>query len=249
MNVQVNNVNKYFEKKIVIDDCSFCIDNSSCKGLIGRNGAGKSTLLKVILGIIGQSSGSISYNGIETLNQNIKGKIGFYLDKEFLPDEMSGLHFIEFIDSLYNKDPTSSININSLVNFFFENVSDLNKLIKNFSFGMKQKIGICAAFISKPDLLVLDEPFAGLDSLASNNLINLLNQYKKSHSVIISSHDLHYLQKFCDDLVVIESGKVVYNGSVEKFTMNGLYTVEESLFKTIIAENEDKLSSVEWLLK
>lgn len=249
MNVQVNNVNKYFDKKNVIDDCSFYIGDSSCTGLIGRNGAGKSTLLKILLGIIRQSSGSISYDGIENLNRNNKGKIGFYLDKEFLPDEMSGFQFIEFIDNLYNEIPTSSININSLVNFFFENVNDLNKMIKNFSFGMKQKIGICAAFISRPNLLVLDEPFAGLDSFASNNLINLLNQYKKRNSIIISSHDLHYLQKICDNLIVIESGKIVYNDSVEKFTMDGLYTVEESLFKTIISENEDKLSSIEWLLK
>ena len=247
MVIQVDHITKMFGVNEILNNCVFTIKDKSCVGLIGKNGAGKSTILKIITGIISQTSGSIVYNGRTTLDQSLKKEIGFYLDKDFLPDEMTGHQFLEFIDILYHDGSTSKKNITSLVNYFFENSGDLSEFIKNYSFGMKQKIGICGALLIKPDLLVLDEPFAGLDSFASKNLLKLLQKYKEFHSVIISSHDLHYVEKICDDLIVLDEGLIIFNDSVGKFTTNGLHTIEESLFNTLTVQPEEKLPLLNWL--
>lgn len=248
MALAVNNISKkYSKKEFALKNCSFTLQPNTCAGLIGRNGAGKSSLLKIVAGLAAATSGEIFYFGQTPLNDEVKRKLGFFLGAEYLPEEMTGTAFLTFINTIYYpQQATPAEAIHSLIDYFFEEAPG-SKLIKHYSLGMRQKIGICAALITQPALLILDEPFVGLDAFAAKKLITLLNQYKQNHSILVSSHDLHYLERICDELLLLEKGEIIYNNTLEDFTINGKKSIEETLFNLFVKEESRNLQALDWL--
>ena len=112
--------------------------------------------------------------------------------------------------------------------------------------GMTQKIGICGALVHQPRLLILDEPFTGLDPLSCITLIDFLNFYRQTHTLIISSHDLSYMEKICNQIVLIDSGTIIYDGGIEKFTKNGQSSLETSFLGAIEAPLVRK--EIKWII-
>jgi ABC-type multidrug transport system ATPase subunit len=245
MILEVRDLEKnYGNKKVALHKSSFQLSENICLGIIGRNGAGKSTLLKMIAGLLRPSNGEIIYFGRNEFSDRVKQKIGNYLGSEFLPDELSGDEFLELITAVYKLRPDSKVRKQKLLQMFFCDNEDCKRLIREYSFGMRQKIGICAALLPNPDLLLLDEPFTALDPFAASDLVDILNKVKKKHSIIVSSHDLDYLERICDSVIVLDEGKILYNNTLENFISQGK-TLEKSLFNLLFPNQSTK--NLNWL--
>jgi ABC-type multidrug transport system ATPase subunit len=234
----------YGNKKVALHKISFQLSENECLGIIGRNGAGKSTLLKMIAGLLRPSNGEIIYFEKNEFSDRVKQKIGNYLGSEFLPDELSGDEFLELISAVYKLRPDSKVRKQKLIQMLFSDSEDYKCLIKEYSFGMRQKIGICAALLPNPDLLILDEPFTALDPFAASDLVDMLNKVKMEHSIIVSSHDLDYLERICDSIIVLDDGKILYNDTLANFISQGK-TIEKSLFNLLFPNKSTK--NLNWL--
>ena len=137
--------------------------------------------------------------------------------------------------------------IESLFDFLFDNKSDINQKISGYSRGMKVKLGLCASLLHKPEVLILDEPFAGLDPYSADKLVQILKLYRSKAAIVLSSHDLSYVEKVCNLIGVIDRGRLIFDGTIEKFTQSGSRYMSESLI-SLIKPQEYNLYELNWLL-
>lgn len=221
MSIIFKNVSKKFGRKFVLQNIDLTIQADQVYCVLGRNGAGKSTLINIACNLINADKGTVFING-QTYNSNaigIKQSIGLQSQYETLIDDLNTFDYLQFIGRIYsmNKaDITSQTKL--LIDYFFENTTDLKKTIKTYSTGMKKKVSICAAFIHKPPFIFLDEPFANIDTIAANSLCKLIQAYKNSNRcIVISSHDLLYVNKVATNIGVIDNGSIVYNDKINNF--------------------------------
>lgn len=244
-------VGKQFNGIHVLKDVSFKIERGDCYGLLGKNGAGKTTLLNIIIGNLDASIGSFSSldKGKELKNlSSLKNHIGFFIDEKQLVSDFTAWEYFNFIASIY-KVPASDIKNRaaSLFTYFFEEVGDINMRIKNMSRGMKVKVGICASLMNKPKLLILDEPFAGLDSTTSDKLIKLLSLLRAETAILLSSHDLEYVERVANKIGVLDEGRMKFDGSLADFTLNGQKVIGESL-AGFVADKDYDMDQLNWLI-
>lgn len=190
-------------------DCSLEIKEGSVTGLIGQNGAGKSTTFKAILGLISIDSGSITILGKDIKNFTAKDKeeLGVVLSDSGFSGYLTISDIVPVLKNLYSNFDNE---------FFLEQVErfqlPLNKKIKEFSTGMKAKLKVLVAISHKAKLLILDEPTAGLDVIARDELLDMLREFMENdehHSILISSHISSDLETLCDDLYMIHEGKII----------------------------------------
>lgn len=233
--IQIEMVNKTFNSKKALENISIKIWDNDCVGVIGKNGAGKSTLLKILVGLLQADSGFLEFSGIKGLSFDVKKKIGFYLGSQYIPKELTGRQYLGFLNQIYHENHTKkkSENIEDMFNYFFDDLNALDTPISNYSMGMVQKIGICGALIHRPNLLILDEPFTGLDPVSCITLIDFLKFYGKNNIIIISSHDLSYVEKLCNHIVLLDSGLIKYDGKLENFTKDNQVNLEASFLEAV----------------
>ena len=189
-------------------DCSLEVQKGCVTGLIGKNGAGKSTTFKAILGLIKPDEGEIRVFGkkVYDLEPVDKEKIGVVLADSGFSGYLTVKDLLPVLDNMYEKFDKNDF-IKKCKNFSLS----LDKRIKDFSTGMKRKLQVLAAVSHEAEVLILDEPTAGLDVVARDELLNLLREYmeKGDRSVLISSHISADLEGFCDDIYMIDDGKIV----------------------------------------
>lgn len=189
-------------------DCSMEVQKGCVTGLIGKNGAGKSTTFKAILGLIKPDEGEIRVFGkkVYDLEPVDKEKIGVVLADSGFSGYLTVKDLLPVLDNMYEKFDKNDF-IKKCKNFSLP----LDKRIKDFSTGMKRKLQVLAAVSHEAEVLILDEPTAGLDVVARDELLNLLREYmeKGDRSVLISSHISADLEGFCDDIYMIDDGKIV----------------------------------------
>ncbi|MDD6571139.1 MAG: ABC transporter ATP-binding protein [Thermoflexaceae bacterium] len=189
-------------------DCSMAVQKGCVTGLIGKNGAGKSTTFKAILGLIKPDEGEIRVFGkkVSDLEPVDKEKIGVVLADSGFSGYLTIKDLIPILDNMYEKFDKNDF-IKKCKNFSLP----LDKKIKDFSTGMKRKLQVLAAVSHEAEVLILDEPTAGLDVVARDELLNLLREYmeKGDRSILISSHISADLEGFCDDIFMIDDGKIV----------------------------------------
>ena len=246
----LKNISKSYKKKKVLDSFTAEFNLNTCNVIVGKNGSGKSTLFNIVADLIEPDTGEIIINDINYFNKKnkFKSKFGFLLDETALIEEFSGFEFLQFISKINKvKENKLSDKIKSLLLYLFDKEEEMYKKISSYSIGMKQKIAIAASIIHKPDFLILDEPFTGLDIFTVNKLIELIKEYKKQRIIIFSSHDLTHIEKLADKIIVIDEGKILINSDLAEFTQNGYKLLEESLYE-LLKEKENNLSSVSWLL-
>ncbi|MBY5957789.1 ABC transporter ATP-binding protein [Membranicola marinus] len=221
MRISINNLRKSFGKKLVLKDFSVDFEEGRIYSILGKNGAGKSTLLNIICNIIPYDSGEIRYNSYKytSLPTFIKQNIGFMSDQSSLIHELTPLQYLTLIANLYHvKEPKRRIR--KLLDYFFENESIENTKINTFSTGMRKKIEFCAVLIHKPDMLILDEPFSGLDPVGAEKIIKYLSGYCtqiEGRTIIVTSHQLDHIERINPELILLNNNEIQYQGSIVNF--------------------------------
>jgi len=213
--IQVNNLIKAYNGTVVLNIPELKIEKGESFGLVGNNGAGKTTFFRLILDLIKANKGEVLSQGID-VKKTTDWKIytGSYLDENFLIDFLTPEEYFDFIGSINNlsKGDVKKF-LDQFEDFFNGEILGKKKYIREFSRGNKQKIGIAAALISDPEILVLDEPFASLDPTTQIRLKKLLKELKteKNVTMLISSHDLNHVTEVCERIVVLDKGTIIHD--------------------------------------
>ena len=217
--LEIKNISKTYRKSNVkaIDNVSLEIEEGDIYGFIGPNGSGKSTTINCITGIHKFDEGEILLDGISVKDNPLacKQKVAYVPDNPDVYETLSGIDYINFICDVYGVGEERKETINKYAEMF--NIKDqLTDQIKSYSHGMKQKVVLIAALAHKPKLLVLDEPFVGLDPKASFDLKEVMKELCSTGTMIFfSSHVLEVVEKLCNKIAIIKGGKIIASGNTE----------------------------------
>lgn len=199
----------------VLKGVSLRVDEGSVTGFIGLNGAGKTTTIRIIAGLLAADSGSVTISGrtIHARDSEYKREIGFVLDEPLYFDWMEPLEYLDFVGVMYGLSPRDASCRSEELLDFFDLAGKRGDLIRTFSTGMKKKVSLAAAVIHKPRMLILDEPFEGIDALAASSIKEALTMMvERGMTVMITSHALATIEKLCSHIAVIHHGKVIVQG-------------------------------------
>ncbi len=213
MEIKIENLKKIYGENTVIDIPEFTISDGQLIGLVGNNGAGKTTLMRLMLDLIKANEGRVLSNG-NAVNEDFAWKqyTGSFVDKSFLIDFYTPEEFFQFIGSAYNIEQTTlDERLQEFMPLMRDEILGTGKLIREFSEGNRQKIGIIGAMIVHPELLILDEPFNYLDPSSQINIAKIIHQVNQKYgtTVLISSHNLNFISEICSRVVLMEKGKII----------------------------------------
>ena len=215
--IEIKNVTKKYGDKVAIKDINFNVNDGDIFAFIGHNGAGKTTLIKAIVGIHDFEEGEILINGKSIKKDSIacKKEMAFIPDNPELYDNMTAAEFINFMCDMYEIDEKTRKENIEKYSKMFEIQDNLNDLIGSFSHGMKQKVALIAALAHNPKVLVMDEPFVGLDPIAVHGVKEIMNEMVKEGKIIFySTHILDVAEKLCSRVAIIKKGELVKVGSM-----------------------------------
>ncbi len=223
--IKIENLKKCFGEKVAVDINEFTINKGDILGLVGNNGAGKTTLFRMILDLLKANEGTVTYSfqtpseeGQEELlinpaeSEEWKSHVGAYIDDGFLIDFLTPEEYFDFVGRVSGLTSTDiKERLAEYEKFMAGEVLDQKKLIRDFSAGNKQKIGIVSALLTQPEIVILDEPFNFLDPSSQNVLKKLILSYAETHgaTVIISSHNLQHTVEVSTRIALLEHGIIV----------------------------------------
>lgn len=216
--LEIKNVTKKYNNKVTNDNINLVIEDGEIFGFIGPNGAGKSTLIKSIVGLNNFDSGEIIFNNMTMKNNEMEFKkaLAYIPDNPDLYEHLSGIKYLNFICDVFGVDKNKRVEEIESYATRFDIKDNLNDLISSYSHGMKQKLAVIASLIHHPHLLVMDEPFVGLDPIASHTLKTIMQEFVSEGNIIFfSSHVLEVVEKLCEHVAIINNGKIVYDGNLE----------------------------------
>ena len=220
MQLVLENLSKNFGAKRVLHDISLTTKTGCCVGVVGRNGAGKSTLFSLLTNLLLPSSGRIVLDGEalgETFPVAVKRRTGALVNQAYLVEQLTAEEHLQFVARIYDL-PDAQARIQSLLGHLLEDYETVrHKRISSFSTGMKQKVAIAACLLHRPELLVLDEPFNGLDVFSAESVLALLGSYRPQALTFVSSHNLAHIEKIATHLLVLDESQVKYWGTLPDF--------------------------------
>lgn len=214
--LNVNHVTKYYDKVKAVDDLSFTVNDGEIFGLLGVNGAGKTTTFRMIIGLLEPTSGSVTLDG-SPIDYNVTNKIGFLTEERSLLTKLTVKEQIIYYGRLKG---LSEETILTRLDYWLErfHITDYkDRKIKELSKGNQQKVQFISAVINEPKLLILDEPFTGLDPINVEMFMDAIKDFKeKGSSIIFSSHRMEHVELFCEKLVILVKGKSVLEGDLKQ---------------------------------
>ncbi|MEA2032959.1 MAG: ATP-binding cassette domain-containing protein [Euryarchaeota archaeon] len=237
--LDVKNLTKSFDAKIVLNDLSFDLEKGEIFGLLGPNGAGKTTMIRIILDIIRADHGEVKIFG-EEFDENLKERIGYLPEERGLYQKITVLECLRYFAELKNVKKYED-----KIDFWLDKVGLRDykkKKIEGLSKGMQQKIQLVAAFIHNPELLILDEPFSGLDPINTKMAKDILLDLKhEGKTIILSTHQMDQVERTCDRILMINRGKRVLYGSLDE--------IKTHYKESLVVEYEGDLRRVEGVKK
>lgn len=226
--IQIDHITKQYNGQTVLDIDALQIPAGESFGLVGNNGAGKTTLFRLLLDLIRPNSGKVFVKNKEvSAHAGWKQFTGSYLDQGFLIDFLTAEEFFQFTARVKGMSMDDlGLFLNEMESIFQGEVMGKGKLIRNLSMGNKQKVGIAAALMGKPELVVLDEPFNSLDPSTQIRLKNLIKKWQDENQItfLISSHDLTHITEVCSRIVVLHEGKIAHDIKTAEDTLEALRT-------------------------
>ncbi|MCZ2739502.1 ATP-binding cassette domain-containing protein [Bacillus safensis] len=214
--LKTTNLTKRYGNKIVVDKMNLTIDKGTIFGFLGKNGAGKSTFINMVTGIIEPTEGFFEVLGYKKDQQKaIWGKIGVLPDYSTFYENMTALDHLKYFSNILKLDLKEKDLIDLLDKVELKDAAKLKA--KNFSFGMKKKLGIAQALLNKPDLIFLDEPTSGVDANSVLNIHSIIKEIaKKGTTVFLTSHNLDEVEKLCDEVAIMNKGVIQIKGSMDE---------------------------------
>lgn len=221
--LRIEHLTKTYGSKIAVDDLSLHIRHGEIYGFIGHNGAGKTTTIKACCGILNVDKGDIYIDGVSIKESPLecKKKIAYIPDNPDLYEFMSGIKYLNFIADIYGVPKTVRENRIREYADTFELTQDLAQPIHAYSHGMKQKLALISALLHEPQLIIMDEPFVGLDPKASYLLKEMMRKHcDKGGAIFFSTHVLEVAEKLCDKVAIIKNGTLVVSGTMDEVRGN-----------------------------
>jgi ABC-type multidrug transport system ATPase subunit len=249
--ISIEKASKSFKKKVVLQEVTIQLQSGISYGLLGKNGAGKSTLINMIAGLTTPTTGSVLIydEPAHSLTADTKHKIGILTEQLPLQEELTGWEQLWMVGLFYNL-PKNELKprIESLFDYFFDDRDAMKKRIGTYSTGMRKKIGLMAAVLNNPDILILDEPFSGIDPVSATRMIDFFKSWMNPNRLLlISSHNLDQVEKMVSHLIVVHQQNIIYTDTVQHFTGQGLEKMETKLYEMLHGASKT-LDDVAWLL-
>lgn len=215
----INHLTKSYGDKKAVDDLNLHIQKGEIYGFIGHNGAGKTTTLKSVVGILDFDEGEILIDGISIKEDPMtcKKNIAYIPDNPDLYEFMTGIQYLNFIADIFNVDSNNRKQIIEKLAEEFEIKDNLVQPITSYSHGMKQKLAIISAWVHSPKLIIMDEPFVGLDPKAAHTLKEMMREVcDNGGAIFFSTHVLEVAEKLCDKIAIIKNGNLIKSGTMEE---------------------------------
>ena len=217
--LRIEHLTKKYGEKVAVDDLSLHIAPGEIYGFIGHNGAGKTTTLKSAVGILNFDEGEIFNDGVSVKDVPLEAKrrLAYIPDNPDLYDFMSGIKYLNFIGDVFGVAPdVRQERIRDLAERF-KLTADLAQPIASYSHGMKQKLAVISAFLHEPRLILMDEPFVGLDPTAAHLLKQMMRELcDRGGAIFFSTHVLEVAEKLCDKVAIIKNGRLIRSGTMEE---------------------------------
>lgn len=217
--LKIENLTKRYGDKVAVDNLTLHIAPGEIYGFIGHNGAGKTTTLKSAVGILKFDAGTITINGVDLKKDPLacKKQLAYIPDNPDLYEYMSGIKYLNFIADIFGVSAEErSARIRELADRL-ELTADLAQPISEYSHGMKQKLAVIAAWLHAPKLILMDEPFVGLDPKASHLLKQMMREHcDRGGAIFFSTHVLEVAEKLCDRVAIIKQGKLIRSGTMDE---------------------------------
>lgn len=240
--LKVENLVKRYGNATAVAGISFSIEKGEIVGFLGPNGAGKSTTMNIITGYLSSNVGNVYVDGIEILEkpEEAKKKIGYLPEQPPLYMEMTVLEYLNFVYELRGCDLPRKAHLDDVCDIV--KIRDVkNRVIRNLSKGYRQRVGIAAALIGNPPIIILDEPTVGLDPKQIIEVRNLIRALGENHTVILSTHILSEAQAVCDRMIIIDHGRIVADGKTEEINQ---HIIESRRYKVFISGPQSEVLAV-----
>lgn len=236
--ISLNSVTKIFGTFTAVDNISYTIEAGDHFALLGPNGAGKTTIVRMLLSFIKPTAGRITISGVPVSDPESRKQIGYLAEQHVIPPYLSGLGYLMRHASLIGlSGKNAAVEVDRVLEMVAMQGDEKKKSV-TYSKGMKQRIGLAAAILGHPKLLILDEPIAGLDPIGIRQVRKILeNLYDKGITVILNSHLLSEVEKTCKSAAIIYKGKILVRDSIRSIVKDG-ETLEDVFIKYIENENE-----------
>lgn len=246
--ISVNNLTKNFKSFTAVDDLSFEVTKNHVVGFLGPNGAGKTTTLRMLVGLSKPSLGTITISNtpVNFGSSIANEKIGYLPELPSMYGWMSGHEYLSFIGDIFKlPDSTKDSRIKRLLELV--NLTDSkNKRISTYSGGMKQRLGIAQALINNPEVIIMDEPVSALDPIGRREVLEVIEKLKKNHTILLSTHILSDVDRICDDVIIINHGKLVISSPLSELKEKYASPILEVEFVSSPAGIPGKLKNEKW---
>ena len=250
MQLELRNLTKQFGPKTVLRNVSLTAETGTCVGVVGRNGAGKSTLFNLLINTLLPTSGQLLLDGVplgETFPVAVKRRLGALVNQAYLVEQLTPEEYLQFVARIYEL-PEAPARIESLLAHLLEDYPAVrHKRLSSFSTGMKQKVAIAGCLLHRPELLILDEPFNGLDVFSATSLLALLNSYRPQALTFISSHNLAHIEQVATHLLVLDESEVKYWGPLADFLHGERAVLGDTLLQLIQPAAPASTQDLSWL--
>lgn len=217
--LKIEYLTKTYGEKRAVDDLSLHIQKGEIYGFIGHNGAGKTTTIKAVTGILQFDKGEITIDGISLKSDPLacKSRIAYIPDNPDLYEYMTGIKYLNFIADIFGVSAADRQERIKKYGDLFELTSSLAQPISAYSHGMKQKLAVISAWLHNPKLIIMDEPFVGLDPKAAHILKTMMREVcENGGAIFFSTHVLEVAEKLCDKIAIIKNGKLIRSGTMEE---------------------------------
>lgn len=219
MTISISNLRKSYASKVAVAGLSLEVASGEILGFLGPNGAGKSTTVKILTGLLTPDEGSATICGFDVVKHALetKRRLGYIPEAPMMYETLTAAEYLDLIGSLYHLDARTRETRSTELLELFGLGDERNKRLKDFSKGMKQKVAISSALIHRPDVLILDEPFDGLDANTAMVVKELLRKFaEQGKAVLFCSHILEVVERMCSRIVVIDKGQLVAEGTSQQ---------------------------------
>jgi ABC-2 type transport system ATP-binding protein len=245
----VHGLRRVFGDLVAVDRLDLVVPQGSFFGFLGPNGAGKSTTIKCLTGLIRPSSGTFQILGMDPVSDpvGVKRRVGVMPEDLALFDRLSGAETLAFVGQVHGLDTASIRTRSAELLALMDLTGAQGDLVADYSHGMRKKIALAAALLPAPRLLFLDEPFEGIDAVASREIKDLLSAFVRGGGTIfLTSHILEIVEQLCDRIGVIHRGRLVAEGPLDELRGSGGETLEQR-FLTLVGADRATLPPLDWL--